>query len=92
MINRNELANLIIDYSHTAISKLTLFVGGSAAVSKTEVGSWLADLINYAMDAAISLTAWPWMEMVSNAAIFLLFVERAFIVWAWNKKRKRGEL
>lgn len=92
MINRNELASVILDYSHTIVSKFTLLVGGSAAVSKTQFGTWLADLINQVMNAVIIFSGWPWMEMVTNAAIVLLFIERGFIVWAWNRKRKRGEI
>lgn len=85
MISRNDLANAITDYSHTLTSKALAIVGGTSAVSHTSFGGWLKD----SMDWFISF---PWMNTLSCVAIILLIVERGFIVWAWNNRRKRGEL
>lgn len=84
MISKNELATMVLDHSQTIASKVNLAIGGTAAISQTPAGSWLADALNWFM-------AWPWMTALSYVAIILLIVERVFIVWAWNRKRKRGE-
>ena len=85
MLTRNDLANAITEYSHTLTSKLLAVVGGTSAVSHTSIGDGLADMFDW-------FVSWPWMETLSYIAIVLLIIERAFIVWAWNNKRKRGEL
>ena len=84
-MGRNELASAILDYSHTMMSKAVTLVGGISAVSQTPAGGWLADAIAW-------FHAWPWMTTLSYVAIILLIVERGFIVWAWNRKRQRGEV
>ena len=85
MLSRNDLANAITEYSHTLTSKIVAIVGGTSAVSHTPAGGWVADTVDW-------FIAWPWMETLSYIAIVLLIIERAFIVWAWNRKRQRGEL
>jgi len=84
-MNRNELANTILEYSHTMTSKAVTVVGGASAVSQTSIGSWIAGALEW-------FQSWPWMTTLSYIAIVLLIVERGFIVWAWNRKRQRGEL
>lgn len=85
MLTRNDLANAITEYSHTLTSKLLAVVGGTSAVSHTSLGEKIAGAFDW-------FVSWPWMETLSYIAIILLIIERAFIVWAWNNKRKRGEL
>ena len=85
MLSRNDLANAITEYSHTLTSKIVAIVGGTSAVSHTPAGSWIADTVKW-------FTEWPWMSTLSYIAIILLIIERGFIVWAWNRKRQRGEL
>lgn len=80
MINRNELANAITDYSHTLTSKAVAVVGGTSAVSKTDFGDWLTDIMTIVYQ-------WPNMEMVANAAIILLVIERSFICWSWFERK-----
>jgi len=85
MINRNELANAITDYSHTLTSKALAVIGGTSAISHTSIGGWFADAFNW-------LQSWPWMETLSYVAIMLLLIERGFICWAWYRRYKRGEI
>lgn len=85
MIDRNDLTNAITDYSHTLTSKALAVVGGTSAVSHTSFGGWLTDAFDWFL-------SFPWMTTLSYVAIILLIIERGFIVWAWNNKRKRGEL
>lgn len=84
-MNKNELANTILEYSHTMTSKAVTVIGGTSAISQTSAGSMISDAIEW-------FHAWPWMTTLSYIAIILLIVERGFIVWAWNRKRRRGEL
>ena len=84
MINRNELANIVLDHSQTIASKVNLVVGGTAAVSQTSIGSWLADTVDWFM-------TWPWMTTLSYVAIVLLIIERSFICWAHYRKYKRDK-
>lgn len=85
MIGKNDLANAITDYSHTLTSKALAVVGGTSAVSNTRVGDWLSDKFHWFIH-------WPWMETLSTVAVLMLIIERGFILWAWNNKRKRGEI
>jgi hypothetical protein len=85
MLNRNDLANAITDYSHTLTSKALAVVGGTSAISHTRFGDWIADTV-------IWFKTWPWMETLSYIAIILLLIERGFICWAWYRRYKRGEL
>ena len=85
MLTRNDLANIITDYSHTIISKVVGTTGGFAALMQTSIGTKINEAVDW-------FTSWPWMETLSYVAILLLIIERAFIVWAWNNKRRRGEL
>jgi hypothetical protein len=66
-------------------SKMFAVVAGTSAVSHTPAGNWFSEWFNLAM-------AWPWIEFLSTIAIILLIIERSFIIWAWNNKRRRGEL
>ena len=84
-MTKNELANTILEYSHTMTSKAVTVVGGTSAVSQTPAGAWLAGAMDWFM-------TWPWMTTLSYVAIVLLIVERGFIIWAWNNKRRRGEI
>lgn len=85
MIDKNNLANAITDYSHTLTSKALAVVGGTSAISHTSIGGWVRDLSEWFL-------SFPWMSTLSYIAIILLIIERGFIVWAWNNRRKRGEL
>ena len=84
-MTRNDLANAITEYSHTLTSKAIAVVGGTSAVSHTPAGTWFSETFEW-------LVNWPWMSTLSSIAVMLLIVERAFIVWAWYNKHKRGEL
>ena len=99
MINRNELANAITEYSHTLTSKIVAVVGGTSAVSHTTFGEWVTGAFDWLASFGGGLTdafdwflSFPWMTTLSYVAIILLIIERGFIVWAWNNRRKRGEL
>jgi hypothetical protein len=83
--NKNELVNAITDYSHTLTSKILAVAGGTSAVSHTRIGDWFRDVFGW-------FAAWPWMETLSYIAIIMLIIERGFILWAWNNRRKRGEI
>lgn len=85
MIDRNGLANAITEYSHTITSKVLAVVGGGSAVSHTPFGGWIKESMDWFL-------SFPWMTTLSYIAIILLIVERGFIVWAWNNRRKRGEM
>lgn len=85
MISRNELANAITEYSQTITSKALAVVGGTSAISHTSFGEWLKTPLDWFL-------SFPWMNTLSYVAIILLIIERGFIVWAWNNRRKRGEL
>lgn len=85
MINKNELANAITEYSHTITSKALAVVGGTSAISHTSFGGWLKEAFDWILE-------FPWMTPLSYIAIILLIIERSFIVWSWYNKRKRGEL
>ena len=85
MMNRNELASAITEYSQTATSKVIAVAGGTSAISHTALGGWVKDVFDW-------FHAWPWMETLSTVAIFLLVIERTFIVWAWWRRHKRGEI
>lgn len=85
MLNKNHLANVITEYSQTVTSKVIGVVGGGSAVANTPIGSFVKEYFDI-------ITSWPWMQALSYIALFLLVVERGFIVWAWNNKRKRGEI
>ena len=84
-MSKNDLVNAITEYSHTLTSKVLAIAGGTSAVSHTPAGSAIRDAIDW-------FSAWPWMETLSYIAIILLIIERAFIVWAWFQRHKRGEL
>ena len=84
-MNRNELATAITEYSQTLTSKFIAVAGGASAVSNTAVGGWLSELFQW-------WQGWAWMETLSTVAILLLIVERSFIVWAWIRKHRRGEI
>lgn len=84
-MNRNELASAVLEYSHTMTSKIVTVVGGASAVSHTAAGGWISATVDW-------FQAWPWMNTLSYVAVVLLIIERGFIVWAWNRKRRRGEL
>jgi branched-subunit amino acid ABC-type transport system permease component len=86
---KQELASAITEYSHTITSKIIAVAGGTSAISHTPAGSWLKGIIDNTFSF---FQGWPWMEFLSYIAIILLIIERGFIVWAWNNKRKRGEL
>lgn len=83
--DRNELVSAITDYSHTLTSKLIAVAGGTSAISHTGIGSCLKDAFGW-------FSEWPWMETLSYIAIIMLIIERGFILWAWNNRRKRGEI
>ena len=85
MISRNELANAITEYSQTLTSKFIAVAGGTSAISHTPAGDWIRNAVEW-------WQGWPWMETLSYVAIMLLIIERAFIVWAWYRKHKRGEI
>ena len=85
MINRNDLANAITDYSHTLTSKALAVVGGTSAVSHTSFGGRIKEAFDWIIE-------FPWMTTLSYIAIILLIIELSFIVWSWYNKRKRGEL
>jgi hypothetical protein len=84
-MTRNDLANAITEYSHTLTSKIVGTTGGFAALSQTGIGGLVGDAIDW-------FSTWPWMSTLSYVAIILLIIERSFIVWAYYKKHKRGEL
>ena len=93
-MNRHDLANQIAEYSQTLTSKVVAVVGGTSAVSKTEFGQWLSEVVSF-------FSKWPNMEMIANLAMILLVIERSFICWSWldrtiipwarNKFKKGGE-
>lgn len=84
-MNKNELASAVLEYSHTMTSKAVTVIGGASAVSQTSFGGWVANAVDW-------FHSWPWMTTLSYVAIILLIIERGFIVWAWNRKRRRGEI
>lgn len=81
----NVAANHIYEYSHSVLSKGLAVVGGTSAATHAAPDSWFISATNW-------LTAWPWMAILSYVAIVLLIIERGFIVWAWLRKHKRGEI
>ena len=79
-MTKNELIGAVTEYSHTLTSKVVAVVGGTSAVSKTEAGEYLSDIISF-------IAQWPNMDMIANLAIILLVIERGFICWAWFEKK-----
>ena len=87
-----RFASIITEYSHTMISKLTALVGGTSAISMTPAGALIAQEMPLLGRIGNWLIHWPWIETLSHIAVILLIIERGFILWAWNNKRRRGEL
>lgn len=84
MLSKSELITAISDYSHTMLSK-SVGAAGAAAASVQLSSSWFDNVYQFLYD-------FPWINSLSAIAVILLVIERAFIVWAWNNRRKRGEL
>ncbi len=82
----HHLLESVPDYTTTATHKIITATGGASAVYN--VRGWLPDWFSDAIDGVISF---PWMGFLSAIALILLVIERAFIVWAWNRRRKRGD-
>lgn len=82
--NLNGVANSLIEYSHTLTSKVLAAVGATSAGTYI-TSKWYDPVYQFLID-------WPWMGTLSFCAIVLLVIERTFIVWAWWRKYKRGEI
>jgi len=66
--------------------KLVTAAGGTSAVYNLR--DYLPETVQ---DTFTLLQSFPWVDTVSFLALFLLFVERCFIVYAWYKRAKRGD-
>lgn len=72
-------------YTHSFFYKFMTYAGGGVAVIKF---SWAPDWFNGALSYTLSL---PWVSIIANTCLVLLFIERSFICWAWYRKWKRRE-
>lgn len=66
--------------------KIVTAAGGTSAVYN--IRDYLPEPVSDVIQAAVDF---PWMDTVSFLALFLLFIERCFIVYAWYKRTKRGD-
>jgi len=82
----NHLLESVPDYTTTATHKIITATGGASAVYN--VRGWLPD---WASDTIDSVASFPWMNFLSAIALFLLVIERMFILWAWYRRYKRGD-
>ena len=89
--NLTELTNWLLSIQSTISHKLwTIATGGTAAYTAGSAavhseGSGVIEKVTY------FFTNMTLMEFLSIIAILMLIAERAFILWAWNKRRKRGD-
>ena len=66
--------------------KVVTAAGGTSAVYN--IRNYLPEPFHNTIQA---IAEFPWMDAISFLALFLLFVERCFIVYAWYKRTKRGD-
>ena len=78
----HDLPNYLGSLQH----KLVTAAGGTSAIYN--IRDYLPDPVH---DTFMLIQAFPWMDTVSFLALFLLFVERCFIVYAWYRRTKRGD-
>lgn len=82
----NHLLESVPEYTSTATHKMITAAGGTSAVYNAR--GWLPD---WASDAIDSVASFPWMSTLSAVALIMLVIERAFILWAWYRRYKRGD-
>lgn len=82
----NHILESVPDYTSTATHKLITAAGGTSAVYNLRdwLPSWAHESIN-------TVAAFPWMNFLSTIALIMLVIERAFILWAWYRRYKRGD-
>jgi hypothetical protein len=89
--NLHEIADWLMSIQSTISHKLwTLTTGGAAAYTAgtaavhTEGSGFIERCLYFFSNITL-------MEFLSVIALLMLIAERAFILWAWNKRRKRGD-
>jgi hypothetical protein len=89
--NLNELTEWLLSIQTTISHKVWTLVTGTgaaytagSAAANAEGSGFFERMLDFFINISV-------MEFLSMIALIMLIIERGFILWAWNKRRKRGD-